>query len=132
MSFKKWFSWPLPFKDECDPHCEYDLHNCWCFAFPVMFVVLSLALIGYLRMNQEWMLFSLVILWLLFGATWKLQGDLVVRYWCRKCLQAGGPVCLHCGGKIGVRKGYIFHSFLSLTICGMEIRKCERCGYELN
>jgi hypothetical protein len=132
MASKKLFKWPLPFGDKCDPRCEYDLHNGWCCLFPVVFVVLTLALVGYLRTNQSWMLFSLIILWLFFGATWKIQRNLVVHYWCRKCLQAGGPVCHRCGGRVRVQKDYIFYSFLPLTVCGVEVRKCEKCGYELN
>jgi len=132
MASKKLFKWPLPFGDKCDPRCEYDLHNGWCFVFPVVFVVLTLALVGYLRTNQSWMLFSLIILWLFFGATWRFQRKLVVRYWCRRCREKGEPVCPRCGGRVRVQKDYIFYSFLPLTVCGVEVRKCEKCGYELN
>ena len=129
MSSKGWFSWSLPFGDKCDPRCEQDLHNGWCFVFPVVFVVLTLALVGYLRMNQSWMLFSLIILWLFFGATWGFQRKLVVRYWCRKCLQAGGPVCPYCGEKIVIKKGYYVNHLLFVTFYIGMIGRCVKCGY---
>jgi len=145
MASKKLFKWPLPFGDECDPRCEYDLHNGWCCLFPVVFVVLTLALIGFSRgfftyeflgrcslSYQKTMAVLLALLWIFFGVTWKYQKKITTFFWCRRCREKGGPVCPRCGGRVRVQKDYIFYSFLPLTVCGVEIRKCEKCGYELN
>jgi Zn ribbon nucleic-acid-binding protein len=75
------------------------------------------------------MLFSLIILWLFFGATWKIQRNLVVHYWCRKCLQAGGSVCPHCGEKIVIEKGYYVNHLLFVTFYIGMIGRCVKCGY---
>jgi len=98
MSSKKWFLWPLPFGEECDPRCEDKLHNLYCFVFPVVAVILGLSLIVFLREvftfeflkrysldYQSCMKSSLVVFMAFFGATWKYQKKITIFFWCRRC-----------------------------------------------
>lgn len=98
MAPKKRFVWPLPFGDKCDPRCENQLHDTYCFIFPVLALVLGLSLIGYLRGvfsfeflrrysldYQSSMVFSLILFLIFFVATWKYQRKIIVFFWCRRC-----------------------------------------------
>ncbi len=138
---RKLLSWLLPFGDKCDPRCDDDLHNMYCMIFPVMFFVITLALIAVLREifsldflerhsldYQRAMVISLCLLWFFFGATWKLQRNFIIRLWCRKCLRASNPVCPKCGGRIET-ENHIPHHFLFLSVCDGRIQKCVECGY---
>ena len=98
MSSRRWFLWPLPFGDECDPRCENELHNAYCLIFPVLAVILALSLVGFLRGvfslefldrysldYQNSMVFSLVVFLIFFAATWKYQKKITIYLWCRHC-----------------------------------------------
>lgn len=92
------FAWLLPFGDKCDPRCESELHNAYCFIFPTLGVVLGLSLIGCLRGvfsfeflsryslgYQSSMIFSLVAFLGFFAATWRYQRKITMYLWCRRC-----------------------------------------------
>lgn len=129
MSPRKWFSWPLPFGDKCDPRCEDDLHNAWCFIFGVVFVVVTLVATAVLRQCTHLSVICLLLLWLFFGVTWGLQRNFVIRFWCRRCLQAGDPVCPRCGGRVEFNNDYVFYSLLLVSVCSGTMKRCGECGY---
>lgn len=145
MSSKRWFLWPLPFGDDCDPRCENELHNTYCFIFPVLAVILALSLIGFLRGvfslefldrysldYQNSMVFSLVVFLIFFATTWKYQKKITIYFHCQHCLvkekeMKGNSV--HCGAEpILVKRGY----FLPFSGVAAKLENdehfCFRCG----